>query len=274
MLSPTLSTLSTSTLAASPLLLLLVLLPPLPYLLHHIHADYRAFKSLGPGGTPQTPLGYLRIKLLSLFALRDPRTPAAIPPTLVPQAGQLRSLAARAGPRPCVVGIAPHRQTTQRAPAGVFGALGAAMDALAADPARRLVTGTSCFEKHGPGLFSAAPATRSANCAGEVCHAHPSDGSLHLTLHPADARLVIERGWGERHPLARGGWLSRFVPGGFVMVYAPRDEREVEVVGRIVEAAVWWVGGVDVRAKGDEEKARGSMGVAEGCQMPGLVQKA
>ena len=29
-------------------------------------------------------------------------------------------------------------------------------------------------------------ATRVRHCATEVCHAHPSDGSLHLVLHPAD----------------------------------------------------------------------------------------
>jgi len=66
---------------------------------------------------------------------------------------------------------------------------------------------------------------------------------MHVTLHPADAKLVIEKGWAQRHPLARGGWLSRFVPEGFMMVYAPRNEEEVEVVMRIVRAAAWWVGG-------------------------------
>jgi hypothetical protein len=79
-----------------------------------------------------------------------------------------------------------------------------------------------------------------------VCHAHPSDGSLHLTLHPADVAAVLEARWGERHPLGSGGWLSQFVPRGFVLVYAPRDEHEVQVVMRIVAAAIWWVGGITV----------------------------
>lgn len=64
-----------------------------------------------------------------------------------------------------------------------------------------------------------------------------------MTLHPQDARLVLERGWAERHPLAKGGWLTRFVPSCFVMVYAPRTAEEVDVVMEIVGAAVWWVGG-------------------------------
>jgi hypothetical protein len=62
-----------------------------------------------------------------------------------------------------------------------------------------------------------------------------------MTLHPADARVVLEAGWGERHPLARGGWFEKFVPEGFVMVYAPRREEEVDVLVRIVEAGAWYV---------------------------------
>jgi hypothetical protein len=76
---------------------------------------------------------------------------------------------------------------------------------------------------------------------------------MHLTLHPADAAIVILRGWGERHPLSSGGWLARFVPQGFVMVYAPRTEEEVQIVRKIVAAAVWWVGGVDVDKKFGKE---------------------
>jgi hypothetical protein len=115
---------------------------------------------------------------------------------------------------------------------------------VASHPANRLIEKTSCFEKHSAGLFAVTPITRT--CGGEVCHAHPSDGSLHMTLHPADAKLVIEAGWGERHPLAKGGWMRRFVPKEFIMVYAPRDELEVALVMEVVCAAAWWVSGVVV----------------------------
>lgn len=87
-----------------------------------------------------------------------------------------------------------------------------------------------------------------------MCHAHPSDGSLHLTLHPADSKLLLENGWGERHPLARGGWFRRFVPREFVLVYAPRNEEEVGIVMEIVAAAVWWVSGIDVHEKEEGKK--------------------
>ncbi|KAF2401074.1 hypothetical protein EJ06DRAFT_452531, partial [Trichodelitschia bisporula] len=208
-----------------------------------IHRDYKLFLSLGPGGTPSTIAGYLRIKFLSLFALRNPYLPAPIPANLS-RRQYLDDLPKRPGPRPQVRGIAPHRQTDQRPSHALFEQLRIRINSLAAGPnGSALRLGTSCLEKHGPGLFARQPIAWTRHCNGEVCHSHPSDGSSHLTLHPRDAALVLERGWGERHPLSKGGWLARFVPAGFLMVYSPRDEEEVEVVARIVAAAVWWVGG-------------------------------
>lgn len=47
----------------------------------------------------------------------------------------------------------------------------------------------------------------------------------------------------ERHPLARGGWCTRFVPVGFLMIYAPRTEEEVNIIMDIILAGTWWVSG-------------------------------
>src|SRR5579862_5308127 len=60
----------------------LTLLAPLFYF---VYQDYASFLNLGPGGTPSTFLGYLRITFLRLFALRNPYTPAPIPEVLRPQ---------------------------------------------------------------------------------------------------------------------------------------------------------------------------------------------
>ncbi|CAO2650548.1 Nn.00g018400.m01.CDS01 [Neocucurbitaria sp. VM-36] len=220
----------------------------------YIHHDYRAFLSLGPGGTPSTPLGYLKIKLLSLICLRDPLRPLPIPPHFRPQTGYLHdsALPKRKGTKPIVQGIAPQRQQTQKSDGHVYARLVTKIKQVACDPRNQLMERTSCFEKHSSGLFTSIPITRT--CGGEICHAHPSDGSMHMTLHPADAKVVLENGWGERHPLARGGWCRRFVPREFVLIYAPRDEKEVEIMMRIVAASVWWVSGVDVN--GDESGPR------------------
>jgi len=62
-----------------------------------------------------------------------------------------------------------------------------------------------------------------------------------MNLHPDDAKIVLQKGWGERHPLAKGGWMAKYVPREFVMIYAPRNETELAVVCRIIEAASYWV---------------------------------
>ncbi|KAK5708759.1 something about silencing protein 10 [Elasticomyces elasticus] len=228
----------------------LVLAIALPFLLA-LHQDYLAFVALGPGGTPTTFGGFLRVKVLSLFALSDPYVPAPIPQRFQATPGYLVDLAKRQHPRPCTRGIAPHRQITQKAGPALYKQLATAIEAIAGSN-ETLCIGTSCFEKHGTGLFSTSPAKRT--CGGEICHAHPSDGSMHLTLHPLDAKIVLEAGWAERHPLARGGWLQRFVPGGFVMVYAPESEEDIAVLLEIVKAAAWYVSGGDGVKDGVDER--------------------
>ena len=72
---------------------------------------------------------------------------------------------------------------------------------------------------------------------------------MHLALHPADVKIVLEKSWGERHPLARGRtwWWHAPVPRGFMIIYGPRDEVELQQVKSIIRAAAWWVSGVDSR---------------------------
>lgn len=226
----------------------------------YIYQDYKAFLSLDPGGTPSTPLGYVKVKTLGLLSLRDPFRPLPIPPHFRPQKGYLDALPTRSGTRPLVQGIAPQRQQTQRSDEKLYRKLVARMKSYAQEPANMLVERTSCFEKNSSGLFASSPITRT--CGGEICHAHPSDGSLHLTLHPADAKAMIENGWGERHPLAKGGWFRRFVPREFVLIYAPRTEKDLEVVMQIVAASIWWVSGVDVNADAEAGGRRRSADVA------------
>jgi hypothetical protein len=68
----------------------------------------------------------------------------------------------------------------------------------------------------------------------EFAHLHPApDHSLHLVLPPDLASRVIETGWAEQHPVARRGLITS----GAVMIYAPRDEEEAELVAQIVTAA-------------------------------------
>lgn len=74
---------------------------------------------------------------------------------------------------------------------------------------------------------------------GEIAHFHlAAEGSAHVTLSLADATQVIEKGWGERHPLS-----GRFEPWGYVMLYAPRNVEELNVVGKLLRAGVHFMSG-------------------------------
>jgi hypothetical protein len=75
----------------------------------------------------------------------------------------------------------------------------------------------------------------------EVAHVHPSENSLHVYLSNPDARSVVEKGWGMRFSVE---WMA---PPGWIMVFAPRDEKEVEVVRQVVKAAVCFATGKDLR---------------------------
>ena len=60
----------------------------------------------------------------------------------------------------------------------------------------------------------------------EFAHFHPHpDYSMHLGLTQKDAELVIEKGWGEWHPMIKRGIL----PPNMIMLYAPRNNAEMEV---------------------------------------------
>lgn len=72
---------------------------------------------------------------------------------------------------------------------------------------------------------------------------YQQDASLHVILSPADAATVIENGWAGRF-----GWAGRaaingrpkgkVLPAGWILVYSPRDERELGIVSSIIKAGV------------------------------------
>jgi hypothetical protein len=65
------------------------------------------------------------------------------------------------------------------------------------------------------------------------------DGSLHAALPPEVAEEAVEKGWAEQHPVARLG----YIPENVVMIYAPRDEPELEIVLKLVEESRRYAGG-------------------------------
>ncbi|KAI6372243.1 hypothetical protein MCOR25_003762 [Pyricularia grisea] len=208
-----------------------------------IRNDYHNFLKLGPGGTPPTIFGYARLSWYRLFAVRDPFSAPVPSRNHLPACGILRDqpLPYRPGPRPLVAGLAPQRQLDQWGPVRCAEQLKTAIERATVQFPQLLGTATSSIEKHGFALFARHPVNVHGN--GEVAHVHSSDKSLHLNLHPDDIKEVLQRGWGQRHPLGFGsirGWVESPVPSTFVMIYAPRDETDLRIVCKIVEAAIWY----------------------------------
>ncbi|KAK8126124.1 uncharacterized protein PG998_001883 [Apiospora kogelbergensis] len=206
-----------------------------------IRNDFYNYLKLGPGGTPANIQGYLRINWFKLWALRDPLEPLREDPTLEPAEGLLgRSpLPYRCGPRPTVVGIAPQRQVDQQGSKECYLRLRKILQQHSDKNIENIGVGTSCFEKHGMGLFARYPFNNT--CQGEICHVHNTDFAMHMNLHPSDLKEVLKKGWGQRHPLACETWLRMPVPRQFALVYAPRNMEELKIVCKIIEAAGWWV---------------------------------
>jgi Luciferase len=68
----------------------------------------------------------------------------------------------------------------------------------------------------------------------EFAHLHPApDHSLHAMLPPELVDEAIEAGWAEHHPVALRGVIPRTA----VMLYAPRDEAELDAIESLVRAS-------------------------------------
>jgi hypothetical protein len=65
------------------------------------------------------------------------------------------------------------------------------------------------------------------------------DGRLHAALPPEVAQEAVGKGWAEQHPVARMG----YIPQNVVMIYAPRNAEEIEVVAGLVVEAYHYAGG-------------------------------
>lgn len=147
----------------------------------------------------------------------------------------MEPLPARRGPRPGTHKGLPHQQLNQQPhddrlrdalAQRVF-----ALPGVREEPSAISVPGARALVLDASG----ARGPREAFLVGqEFAHLHPgADRSLHLALPEATATVACEAGWAELHPLAATGVLPRTI----VMVYAPRDMAEVEVVAGIVEAS-------------------------------------
>lgn len=140
---------------------------------------------------------------------------------------------ARRGPRPRTTDCAPHSQIDQLA--DDRRAMSEALISTLAD-LPDLELGTSRRAPPGTvGLYIDAAhccaAPRAFLLGREFAHVHvEDDGSLHAILAEPLRTAAIDAGWAEPHPLAGQPTVSEDT----IMIYAPRDQAEVEIVAALV----------------------------------------
>lgn len=147
----------------------------------------------------------------------------------------------RTGPRPTTTPTNPHTQLDQQPPdtcqrdllaAELFGLPGVEeRDSLISVPGASALWLTDRERAPADAFFVGA----------EFTHLHPGDDqSLHVMLPPDLVAEAIRAGWAEEHPVARRGEI----PANAVMIYAPRNDAEREVVADLVTAAYRYAAGL------------------------------
>lgn len=146
----------------------------------------------------------------------------------------LTRLPPRPGPRPATTPTNPHTQLDQqpadRAQRDRLAAALFALPGVVERPSRISVPGARALW-----LEEGAGGPPEAFMVGaEFAHLHPgTDQSLHAMLPPGLVDASVAAGWAEPHPVARLG----LIPPTAVMIYAPRDDDERDVVKALVRAS-------------------------------------
>ncbi len=144
-------------------------------------------------------------------------------------------LPTRAGSQPRTTTTFPHSQLDQQpadgryleeviAEAAAWPWVRGAESGISVEGAHALLLGPECGS--GP--------TEAFMIGREFCHGHAGgDYSLHATLPVPLAEAAVDAGWAELHFLAETGQAPRTV----VLIYAPRDDHERDVVLGLVRAS-------------------------------------
>jgi len=140
-------------------------------------------------------------------------------------------LTPRKGPRPETTDCAPHEQVSQNPDAETYQKLKERAFGFPFVERRASIISVPGAEALWLPHDHANGCSESFMIGREFAHVHPSyDGSMHLMLPLECTRELIAKGWGEPHPMAATG----MIPATAVMVFAPRDEPEIETALKIL----------------------------------------
>ncbi|KAJ5175959.1 uncharacterized protein N7482_001836 [Penicillium canariense] len=242
------------------------------FLLPAAYRDYRTFKSYGPGGVPDNVIGWMTVRaLFQPFGSEMLSTDVYVRRidaaeghgrgddgylNLSTAQLELRKQDGRPEVGPHVV---PQRQLTQVPDEDVMEKFRSRFHSFGLRNYHLVKFQQSNIEKYADAIFLAdhLPITDLATTMqGEIAHVHcDNDHSAHVVMAPADCKKIIEAGWGQRHAFSGTsamtflslGTLPDF-PAEYILIYAPRNDAEIETVMEILSASIkFMTGREDVR---------------------------
>ncbi|MGH1366477.1 MAG: hypothetical protein ACRBF0_23145 [Calditrichia bacterium] len=138
----------------------------------------------------------------------------------------------RSGTPPQVPDMVPHQQLDQNSPPEVLEKLKSFLFSL--DHVEEKQSRNSLPSAFGAYINADVNVNKQINREFTHIHIEPGPGSQHLALTEKEFQQVNEKGWGIKHP-----WSNKLMDDGLVlvMVYAPRDEEDLENIQKIITAA-------------------------------------
>ncbi|CUM63812.1 uncharacterized protein PRCAT00001396001 [Priceomyces carsonii] len=191
-----------------------------------------------PGGPPPNRIGYMASCFLTLLFRRDKRNPKSLKSDEAGGYLNAKDLPTRSSSPPKMAHwVIPHRQVTQIAfDLDKDNTEASNVDSFFSELIKKhndCFTGPSRVEKNIKALFF-----KTATAKNEVIHRHVKDGSFHVKLHCQDAKIVLEKKWGELFPTTLKLFTNCTPIDEIVLLYAPQSEKDYPIYKIIVEAAL------------------------------------
>lgn len=201
------------------------------------YQDYKNWIKLGPGGIPSNIFGWTIVKILQPFMIKNVTDTSKYDTNTL---SFLEDIPIRSGDRPKVINTIPHRQIDQLNNEEMKDKLNKLFDTFISKYKNIIVYKKSLTEKHNNAIFinscikSIVP--ECIHSKGEIAHIHQEDSSMHMIFSQSDAKIIIDKFWGIKHPTA--GLIGAPTPSTYIMIYAPRNDFELEIVSQLLKASI------------------------------------
>lgn len=231
------------------------------YLVNRFFSSFDRFMMLGRGRQDPGMRGYLTHAFLEFLIMRvirfDVLSEPYIHPWTEPYNGQLGNMPQRGQARPRIIGVDPFKQEVGNNGRAKGQVLELFRNLRLSRPQMYAIdwstnSGLRCLKARLPEVPLRERINTLREWDDEIAHVR-SCGAVVINLHPRDAAEVIQKGWGQRHPLCaihesellRGFYhsvLGRGTPVSreTVIIYAHLSDDQYEIVAAIIAAAVWW----------------------------------